>query len=182
MPGGGGGSKTETNNEPWEGQQPFFLKGFAGAEDLYDNYTPEFFPGNTFTPFGAASQAGLQGTIDRAGGSQLEQQGLGQLSSTLAGDWLFANPAQQQYAPFAQGQNVFSNPTLGLGASQAGGGEIGRRTIAAVIGREVFVGVPPVGPTAVDLDKTNASFQHIAGHQHMLTQLGTTVAIEISLG
>ena len=135
MPGGGGGSETQTSSEPWAQQQPFLEFGFGEAKDIYQNQTPEFFPGQTFTPFGQATQAGLGGMVNRAtGGSPLEQGGQNQILSTLQGDWLNANPATQMYQPFASGQNVGANPVFGLGAGQAMGGEIGSNPLYGLLG------------------------------------------------
>ena len=127
MPGSSGGDTTATQtNEPWEAQKPFYEFGFGEAKNLYEDYTPEFFPNDTFTPYGDVTMAGLGGMANRAlAGSPLEQGGFDQILSTLDGDWLYANPTFELGASQAFGGEIGSNPLYDLLGNVAGGGEIG---------------------------------------------------------
>ena len=60
--GGGGGSET-TTSEPWSGVQPYLQKGYQEASNIYDQFTPEWFTGQTqatFSPDQLTAQAGIR--------------------------------------------------------------------------------------------------------------------------
>jgi Chaperone of endosialidase len=56
--GGKGGSQpsgytttTQTQNTaPWSVQQPYLQQAFGGAQNLYQNYVPQYYPGSTYAP------------------------------------------------------------------------------------------------------------------------------------
>ena len=50
---GGGGQTTQTveKADPWSGQQPFLKDVFQQAQDRYNESGPNFFPGETISPF-----------------------------------------------------------------------------------------------------------------------------------
>ena len=59
---GGGGSQT-TTSEPWTGIQPYLTKGFAEAAGMYDQYSPQYYSGQTqaaFSPDQLSAQAGIR--------------------------------------------------------------------------------------------------------------------------
>lgn len=63
MPGGGGQSpagNTTTNqvSTPWSGQQPYLSDVFGQSQNLYHNYTPQYFQGTQVAPFNPEQQAG----------------------------------------------------------------------------------------------------------------------------
>src|SRR5580693_2401964 len=55
--GKGGGSPTgysnvtqTTNTQPWSAQQPYLQQAFGGAQNLYNNYQPQYYPTSTYAP------------------------------------------------------------------------------------------------------------------------------------
>ena len=60
---GGGGSSETTTAEPWVGAQPYITKGFEEAAGIYDQFSPQFYSGQTqsgFSPDQLTSQAGVR--------------------------------------------------------------------------------------------------------------------------
>ena len=58
----GGGDET-TTSEPWSGIQPYLQKGYAEAAGIYDQFTPEYYSGQTqaqFSPDQLTAQAGVR--------------------------------------------------------------------------------------------------------------------------
>jgi hypothetical protein len=47
MKGGGGTTQTVQKADPWSGQQPYLTDIFANAQNLYHNYTPQYYQGQT---------------------------------------------------------------------------------------------------------------------------------------
>ena len=62
---GGGGSET-TKNEPWTAAQPYLKQGYAEAKNLYENFTPEYYGGQTQADFTADQLTSQQGIRDFA--------------------------------------------------------------------------------------------------------------------
>lgn len=77
MSGGGGkntpsGSTTVTNTSnsaPWSVQQPYLQDAFAQAQNLFQNNTPQYFPGATYATPNAAQNTAL-GTLENTSGYQ----------------------------------------------------------------------------------------------------------------
>lgn len=96
--GGGGGGYPATQTtiqqaDPWTGQQPYLTKGFAEAENRMLNYTPEFYPDSTVVPFSPETLQAMDLTTQRAlAGSPINAAARDQLTSTLAGDYLYGGP------------------------------------------------------------------------------------------
>lgn len=61
----GGGSEV-TKTEPWEAAQPYILQGFKEASNLYDNYNPQYYSGQTQADFSPDSLTAQQGIRDWA--------------------------------------------------------------------------------------------------------------------
>lgn len=55
--GGAGSGGSTTNSSPWTGQQPYLTDTFGQSQNLYNNYTPNYF-GYTGTGNGNATQTG----------------------------------------------------------------------------------------------------------------------------
>ena len=58
----GGGSEV-TKSEPWSGIQPYLKKGYAEAAGIYDQFTPQYYTGQTqaqFSPDQLTAQAGVR--------------------------------------------------------------------------------------------------------------------------
>jgi len=97
--GGGGGGTTSTQTiekaDPWSGQQPFLTYGFEEAQDRFQGDQPQFFPGNTISPFNLNETTYQQSVIDYLGSGRA--QGLQQGAENAVGNELF---------------NVANNPML----------------------------------------------------------------------
>lgn len=91
MGGSSGGQTTTQKSEPWEGQKPYTLEGYAEAQNLYNQGPAQYYPGSTVAGFGnetnnalnAITQQGMNGQQQRAG----SQNALDQFSGGGLGDW-----------------------------------------------------------------------------------------------
>jgi hypothetical protein len=98
MPGGGsqpaGNTTTVQKADPWVGQQPYLKQTFSGAQNLYENYTPGYYPNSTNAPMNEWQGNALQGIYGRGiGGSAVDAAAQGQAQDTLGGEYLSAgNP------------------------------------------------------------------------------------------
>ena len=45
-----GNTTTTQVSDPWSQQQPYLTKAFQGASNLYQNYSPSYFPSSTVAP------------------------------------------------------------------------------------------------------------------------------------
>lgn len=71
---GGTTSTTQTNQQPWSGQQPYLSNLFQQAQNNYNSSNPQYYPGQTVANQSPATQAYQSGTIARAtNGSPLNQ-------------------------------------------------------------------------------------------------------------
>ena len=61
----GGGTET-TTTEPWSALQPHLKQGFREAQNLYEQYTPEYFTGQTQADFSPDQLTAQQGVRDWA--------------------------------------------------------------------------------------------------------------------
>src|SRR5574343_781654 len=113
MSSGASKSQTVTQNtvsDPWSGQQPYLGTGFARAAELLNQGGPQYFQGETTTPFSPQTEQALRLTEGRAlAGSPLVDSAQGLTQQTLGGQYLNANPysgrlydtASQAWAPEA---------------------------------------------------------------------------------
>lgn len=133
--GGGGSSTTNTvqKADPWSGQQPSLKAGIGAADRMffgagaYDSngalksnaadyfgtgyYAPNYYPGETVADFSPETEAALQLQTQRAlAGSPLIGQSQDQLTRTMAGDYLNANPVNQYLGTTADGSMLNGNP------------------------------------------------------------------------
>jgi hypothetical protein len=126
--GGGGGGSTNTveKADPWEGQQPFLEYGFQQAQDRFQSDSPNFFPGNTISPFNQNETAYQQSVIDYLGSGR--GQGLQAGAENAIGNELFNtsnNPmlqATRGLAPYGQeslvaASNFTDSPILDEGSA-----------------------------------------------------------------
>ena len=135
--GGGGGSET-TTSEPWVGIQPYLSKGFEEASGIYDQYSPQYYSGQTqsgFSPDQLTSQAGVRDWATQGAPNVMNpalsayQYGTSNQAIDVANNPYVQGMAQQA-AKDAYGQ---LNPALfGIrqGAIQSGGYGGGRQGIA----------------------------------------------------
>ena len=128
--GGGGGQNTQTvqKADPWSGQQPYLTSGFEAAKSRLNSDQPNFFPGNTVTPFNANELAMQQGVVDYATGGRPQAMQLG--AENALNNEMLGNP----------NANAVFNATRGLG--QFGQGAL--QTSAGLTGAPI-------------LDESNAS-------------------------
>ncbi len=100
---GGGGTET-TKSEPWSGVQPYLSKGYQEASNIYDQFTPEYFTGQTQAQFSPDQLTAQSGVRDWA----------------TQGAPTVMNPALQayQYGTGSQVLDVANNP-YGSGMAQA---------------------------------------------------------------
>jgi len=91
--GGGGGSSTTTQNQLDPTVRPFVQYGLQEAQNLYQNYTPQYYPGQTYIDPSAQTQAALQAAQDRAmSGNPLVPAAQQQQLNTIQGGNLGLNP------------------------------------------------------------------------------------------
>jgi hypothetical protein len=134
---GGGGSET-TTAEPWAGAQPYITKGFEEAAGIYDQFSPQFYSGQTqsgFSPDQLTAQAGVRDFATQGAASIMNpalsayQYGTSNQAIDVANNPYVQGMAQQA-AKDAYGQ---LNPALAgirQGAIQSGGYGGGRQGIA----------------------------------------------------
>ena len=130
--GGGGGETTQTQeSSPWGPQQPYLIDGLQRAEDRYQSGPMSFYEGQTYADpsqqtAGAMSQLeGIANAGSVAGGAA---QGL--FGSTIAGDYLNANPyldANYDRAAEAVKRNYQDVVQPGVDAGFSKGGRFGSR-------------------------------------------------------
>jgi len=135
--GGGGGSET-TTSEPWVGAQPYITKGFEEAAGIYDQFSPQYYSGQTqsgFSPDQLTAQAGVRDFATQGAASIMNpalsayQYGTSNQAIDVANNPYVQGMAQQA-ASDAYGQ---LNPALAgirQGAIQSGGFGGGRQGIA----------------------------------------------------
>ena len=99
-----GNTTTVQKADPWTGQQPYLKQALAGAQNLYENNTPGYYPNSTSAPMNEWQGNSLQGIYNRGiGGSAVDAGAQNLATDTLGGDFLSAgNPyfgqMQQQIA------------------------------------------------------------------------------------
>lgn len=116
----GNTTTTQTSN-PWSGQVPYLQQQFGQAANLFNNYTPQFFPQSTVAGFTPGQSQALQGQIDYGlnGGASSLGASNNALTNIENGNLLSAgNPYFQQTAKSVLGSVL---PTI-EGQFNAGGG------------------------------------------------------------
>jgi hypothetical protein len=100
-----GSTTTVQKADPWSGQQPYLKQGFQGAQNLYENYTPGYYPNSTNAPMNEWQANSLSGIYNRGlGGSAVDAGAQGLATDTMNGDYLSAgNPY------FGQMQQTIAN-------------------------------------------------------------------------
>ncbi len=129
--GGSGHTTTTSTSQPWSAQIPYLQQGFGAAQNLFSNYTPQFYPGQQVAPFSGAQDTALNKIIGQAGQTDPTAQAAQQFSTdTLNGKYLNSNPYMDQTAqsvlsqvvPQIQSQfvhgNSMSNPAAAYATAQ----------------------------------------------------------------
>ena len=133
----GGGTET-TNTEPWSAAQPYIKQGYAEAENIYNQFTPQYYSGQTqagFSPDQLTAQAGVRDWATQGAPNVMNpalsayQYGTGSDVLDVANNPYVSGMAQ------AAAQDAMSqlNPQLAgirSGAIQSGGYGGGRQGIA----------------------------------------------------
>src|SRR5215467_3283099 len=134
---------TQTQSSaPWINQQPYLQQAFQGASNLYNSYTPQFYPASTVAPINELQTYPLgyfQGLTQQLEGAPL-QNTLASLSNILQGGAFSGNPAISPLSTLA-GTNIgLNNPgasTLGYFASGAATNpflsDVARSTLSNVV-------------------------------------------------
>ena len=107
MAGGGGGDKTTTTQktEPWGPQQEYLLQQYANAQNLLNNYAPQYYPGSTVAPMSPYTQTGAA-QLGAFGNSPYFQN--------------IVSQGQGAMSTLQQAQSPWTNPVLGMGYGQMG--------------------------------------------------------------
>lgn len=103
-----GQTVTTQKADPWSGQQPYLKQTLSGAQNLYENYTPGYYPNSTNAPMNEYQGNALQGMYARGmGGSAVDAGAQNLATDTLGGDYLSAgNPY------FSQMQQSIANKVI----------------------------------------------------------------------
>lgn len=115
MSGGKGGSTpsgnttTTTTSQPWSVQQPYLTDIFAQAQNLYQNFTPQYFPGQTYSPENNAQANALQSIVGTQPGADLTAATGANLSNNVLSGGIFN-----------QDPSMFGLGMIGAGATPAG--------------------------------------------------------------
>ena len=122
-----GGTTVQTaTSKPWEGQEDYLRKGFAGAENLLQGGLPAYYQGQTLAGFDPAQTAAQQATLGYAMGPRaagMQQGAEGALGRSLGGYTGF-DPTQQANllagnvdlgatSPFASTANALQQQVMG---------------------------------------------------------------------
>lgn len=128
-----GNTTTTQTSSPWAGQVPYLQQQFGQAQNLFNNYTPQFFPQSTVAGFTPGQSQGLQSQINfgLGGGNSSLGAANNSLTNFENGNFLSAqNPYFQQTAqnvlgqvlPTIEGQfnqgGVMNSPGAAYAASQ----------------------------------------------------------------
>lgn len=135
----GGGSKTTTSS-PWGPQIPYLQEGFKGAEDLYKNYDPQYYPGKQVAPFNQMQRQGLNSIFDMASQGDPTATAAQKFSTdTLNGKYLNSNPYQDQTA-----KSVLSQVLPGIQAQFAHGGSLNNPSAAYASAQGATAALAPI--------------------------------------
>ena len=136
---GGGGGKgpqqpsgyqnvTQTQNTaPWSSQQPYLQQAFGQAQNLFQNWTPQYYPQSTVSPITNLENQGI-GNVGNAA-QWLEQNSatdplgtsMGFTNALMSGGFPYSNPAMQPLANMSNTNIGTNNPGTGTLENLAGG-------------------------------------------------------------
>lgn len=123
--GGGGSTTNATSNtvtQPSPEQAPYLAEAFQGADNLYQNYQPQYYPGMQIAPMTAAQQAGTQGTINQAQAGEPITGSTMNFDTALQGGGYFNAPNSGTLQGLQNPAALSSNPAFALssgGTAQA---------------------------------------------------------------
>lgn len=105
-------TSTQTStSEPWGPQIPYLEQAMSGASNLYNNYTPQYYPGNQVAGMSPEQLAGIQG-IDAAasGGAPLTNATQNFATNLEGGGYFGANPSIPYFTALASNNIGLNNP------------------------------------------------------------------------
>lgn len=114
---------TQQSTAPWSVQQPYLEQGFQGAQNLYQNWVPQYYPDSTVAPFTDLQNAGL-GTIGQTASELLGAPKWGALNSLdylMSGQQFGNDPAVAPLTAMSGTNTGLSNPGSGVLSSLIGG-------------------------------------------------------------
>lgn len=94
--GGGGSTTTIQKADPWAGQQPYLLEGFAAAKNQFLNPSsaPTYFKGSTVADFSPDTYSAMSQIRQQAGqGSAVNTNAQQMIGDTLGGKYLYGGDA-----------------------------------------------------------------------------------------
>lgn len=87
-----GGGVTTVKQEPAGFIAPMYGEAAEGAQDLFNNYRPEFFPGSTYVPFSPESELAMAAQTNRAiNGNPLVNATQAEAMKNIQGGYLNGN-------------------------------------------------------------------------------------------
>lgn len=120
----GGKSSSSSDSGPWAGTQPYLKDVYAQAQGLFNQGTPAYYPGQTYTDFNQIQQGAMDATMNRSGGSAAEGSLSNMLNRTMNQPGVSLAPGQatatHAMSGLATGMDTAANHTNGmdLGASR----------------------------------------------------------------
>lgn len=117
----GGGSQpagdttTTTSTQPWSGAQPYLTEANQSAANLYQNYTPQYFPGSTYQPLTGTQSQALQTTANLGANPSVQAaaaQPLAFDSSLMSGANITGNPGYAGLSSASAALNPYSSGAM----------------------------------------------------------------------
>lgn len=179
----GGSTQTIQKADPWSGAQPYLREILARAQDLYQNYTPEMYPGQMYADPNMQQYMGLEsmGNWATAGFDPLMSAGAGGAEWLLSGGAMdpASNPWLQENVRYAAqpvvdqllGQVMPSIRSDALLSGQYGGSRQGLAESGAIAGAADTIGNISAGMYS---DAYNSGLNAMQRTQAMLPQLFQT--------
>jgi len=109
-----GTTTTVQNSEPWVEQRPYLKTIFGDAQNLYKNYSPQYFPQNTYAPPNKLQDDAINNLWTRSIYDTTPQTAGNFSNRLLNGDFLRGDPSLAKLNTFAD-----NNIVLGSGATKA---------------------------------------------------------------
>lgn len=151
---------TRTVAEPWKGVQPFLTQGFKDATSQYVKGAPGYYPNATVAPLSGYTTSAIDWQADRAkAGSPLTAAAQGQLTKTMAGDYLdagnpyFSRAVEGAIRPMLQQHQEVLMPQVD--SAFAGAGRYGSDAHATAVARGNEGLLNQIGDTTSDMALKN---------------------------
>lgn len=102
----GGQQDVTQKSAPWGPQQQYLKEGFAQAENLFKNYTPQYYSGSTVAPFNDAQQQALTGIENTAQNNPFTQNAMNFGNALESGQYLNSNPGMGYFSNLVDPNNT----------------------------------------------------------------------------